>query len=311
MFSSSSSSSLLSFSKSLSSSPSLFAPSSLFTPKYQQQQQHSKLFFSTKTEEEKERERREKEEKKKEILFDRSHDYVTNPKEKGVKKEIEDLLQGNKKWVAHTLIEDPHYFSRLASGQNPHFLYIGCSDSRVPANTITGTHPNEMFVHRNVANMVVATDTNLLTVIHYAVETLKVPHIIVCGHYDCGGIRASLQNKDHGFVENWLQNIRDVYRIHQMELDAIEDNELRVRRLVELNVFEQCLNIFKLGVVQKRRMETHIKQEEGYNFATPRVHGLVYDPAEGLLNKMPINFREEIEKYRSVYDLYSKPDSTE
>tara|TARA_R110002050_G_scaffold145821_1_gene271291 strand:- start:191 stop:1081 length:891 start_codon:yes stop_codon:yes gene_type:complete len=227
----------------------------------------------------------------------------------GKSKDIDDLLAGNKAWVAEQKKNDPDFFKRLEQGQEPHFLYIGCSDSRVPANQITGTHPNEMFVHRNVANLVVGTDLNFLSVLHYAVDVLKVPHIIVCGHYDCGGVRGAMKKHDHGIVENWLRNIRDVYRLHSSELDAITDPEQRHRRLVELNVREQCLNIFKTGIVQRRRMETSLNKDGKYDFCTPRIHGFVYEPGNGLLNKLDINWKSEVEAYRHVYDLYEAPPS--
>jgi len=222
-------------------------------------------------------------------------------------KDIADLLEGNRRWVEHTTSHDPEFFKKFAKGQSPQFLYVGCSDSRVPANIITGTHPNEMFVHRNVANLVVSNDLNFLTVLHYAVEVLKVSHIIVTGHYDCGGVRAAMRTQDHGILENWLCNIRDVYRLHYDELEAIGDIEQRTRRLVELNVMEQCLNIFKIGVVQRKRLETHLNKSDINNFATPRIHGLVFDPADGILKHLNINWKDAMNKHRKVYDLYEVP----
>jgi len=222
-------------------------------------------------------------------------------------KDLDDLLRGNKKWVEETTRNNPNFFRRFAKGQSPRFLYIGCSDSRVPANTITGTHPNELFVHRNVANLVVSNDLNFLTVLNYAVDVLKVSHIIVTGHYDCGGVRAAMQNQDHGVLENWLCNIRDVYRIHYDELEKIEDIEQRTRRLVELNVVEQCLNIFKTGVVQRRRLESHLNKTSEADIVTPRIHGLVFDPSDGILKKLDINWKEAMNKHQKVYNLYDVP----
>ncbi len=175
-----------------------------------------------------------------------------------------------------------------------------------------------MFVHRNVSNLVVGTDLNFLSVLHCAVDVLKVPHIVVCGHCDCGGIRAAMKNQDHGIVENWLRNIRDVYRLHSVELGEIEDPEAKHCRLVELNVREQCLNIFKTGIVQRKRMEspkllgdTSSSQTKDpsypFDFVTPRIHGMVYDPGNGLLKRLDINWKEQIEAYRHVYDLNEAP----
>lgn len=149
------------------------------------------------------------------------------------------LLENNKNWVKKKLELDPDYFNNLSGGQNPEYLWIGCSDSRVPANQITGTQPGEIFVHRNIANMVVHSDMNMLSVLSYAVDVLKVKHIIVCGHYGCGGVLAAMGNKQYGLIDNWLRHIKDVYRLYEKSLDAIEDVQERGRRLVELNVIEQ------------------------------------------------------------------------
>src|ERR1051326_4222609 len=150
------------------------------------------------------------------------------------------LLQGNKDWVAKKLRDEPNFFNDLAKGQQPGVLWIGCSDSRVPANEITGTKSGEVFVHRNIANMVVHNDTNLLSVLDFAVNILEIKHVIVCGHYNCGGITAALSNKHYGgMIDNWLSNIKDVYRLHQKELDGISDLEKRNRRLTELKIIEQ------------------------------------------------------------------------
>lgn len=186
----------------------------------------------------------------------------------------EKLLLENKAWAAEKVNEDPDYFNRLAHIQKPEFLWIGCSDSRVPANEITGTQPGEIFVHRNVANMVVNTDTNLLAVLDYAVSHLKVKHVIVCGHYGCGGIKASTTNHDFKLVLNmWLRNIKDVYRIHRNELEAIQDEDARVNRLVELNVQEQVMNLAKTSIIQRAW-----RNEQG-----PDLHGWVYDIKDGII----------------------------
>lgn len=185
----------------------------------------------------------------------------------------ERLLLENKAWAAEKLADDPEFFDRLAELQAPEFLWIGCSDSRVPANEITGTQPGEIFVHRNIANMVVHTDLNLLSVLQYAVEVLKVKHIIVCGHYGCGGVKASLTHHSYGIINKWLRNIKDVHRIHREEVDAIESEEERVNRMVELNVQEQVLNLAKTSIVQKAWKDDHY----------PHLHGWVYGLQTGLI----------------------------
>ncbi|MEO6069310.1 MAG: carbonic anhydrase [Chitinophagaceae bacterium] len=187
----------------------------------------------------------------------------------------EKLLIENKAWAAAKVSNDPEYFERLARLQTPEFLWIGCSDSRVPANEITGTQPGEIFVHRNVANMVVNTDVNLLAVLDYAVTQLKVRHVIVCGHYGCGGIKAAATKQDYKPVLNmWLRNIKDVYRFHREELDAIADEEGRCNRLVELNVKEQVYNLAKTTIIQRTW-----KREQ-----RPHLHGWVYGLKDGIIN---------------------------
>jgi len=187
----------------------------------------------------------------------------------------EKLLLENKAWAAEIKQDDPKYFERLSHIQTPEFLWIGCSDSRVPANEITGTQPGEIFVHRNVANLVVNTDVNLLSVLDYAVNHLKVKHVIVCGHYGCGGIKASTTKTDFKLVLNmWLRNIKDVYRIHQAELDAFKDEEAMCDRLVELNVQEQVMNLAKTSIIQRAW-----KQDR-----RPDLHGWVYGLKDGLIN---------------------------
>jgi carbonic anhydrase len=166
------------------------------------------------------------------------------------------------------------------------YYCTGCADARVPANEIIGEDAGSVFVVRNVANLVVNTDFNLMAALQYGVAVLNIPHIIVCGHYDCGGIRASTERKDHmPPLENWLRNIRDVYRLHKHELDAIADPEQRHRRLVELNVLEQCINLFKTGVVQRRRLETY---KLGCEYTTPRIHACVFDPETGEMNQLKV-----------------------
>ncbi len=190
------------------------------------------------------------------------------------------LLENNKNWVKEQLDLDPNFFERLSKGQSPEYLWIGCSDSRVPANQITGTDPGEVFVHRNIANMVVHSDMNMLSVLSYAVDVLKVKHIIVCGHYGCGGVIAAMKNQQFGLIDNWLRHIKDVYRYHHVELDAIEDEDLRARRLVEVNVQEQVHDLGKTSIVQnawKRNQPLHI-------------HGWVYDIKDGLINDLKVTF---------------------
>jgi len=189
-------------------------------------------------------------------------------------KAYEKLLVENKKWAGDKVKEDPHYFDRLEHLQTPEFLWIGCSDSRVPANEITGTQPGEIFIHRNVANLVINNDVNLLSVLDYAVNHLKVKHVIVCGHYGCGGIKSALTNHDFKAVLNmWLRSIKDVYRIHRSELDSITNEDKKTDRLVELNVQEQIFNLAKTSIVQRAW-----KNEQ-----RPHLHGWVYGLKDGLI----------------------------
>jgi carbonic anhydrase len=216
---------------------------------------------------------------------------------------FESILTFNKAWREKKLKEDPDVFKELGKEHKPDFLYIGCSDARVAVADLTGIKMGKLFVHRNIANMVVSSDLNLLSVLTYAIEHLNVKHILVTGHYDCGGIRASVKKQDFGSVlDAWLQNIRDVSRLHKDELDAIQDDEEHHRRLVELNVVEQCLNLYKTKVVQKKRLETHA--DKSLPFSYPRIHGLVFDPATGVLRKLDINYREKIAELHDVYDLF-------
>jgi carbonic anhydrase len=198
-----------------------------------------------------------------------------------MEKSYKRLLENNKIWVAEQLAIDPNYFDKLANSQNPEYLWIGCSDSRVPANQITGTAPGDIFVHRNIANMVIHSDMNMLSVLSYAVEVLKVKHIIVCGHYGCGGVMAAMENKQFGLIDNWLRHIKDVYRFHFKELDAIEDYKQRADRLVELNVIEQVQDLGKTSIVQnawKREQPLHL-------------HGWVYDVKDGIIKDLDVNFK--------------------
>ena len=189
-------------------------------------------------------------------------------------KPFEKLLAENKIWAAAQLSKDPEFFDRLAHLQTPELLWIGCSDSRVPANEITATQPGEIFVHRNIANLVINTDVNVLSVLDYAVNHLKVKHIVVCGHYGCGGIKAAMSNISFNQVLNmWLRNIKDIYRIHRKELDAIKEEESRVNRLVELNVQEQVFNLAKTAIIQ----------QAWKNDNRPDLHGWVYDLHDGLI----------------------------
>lgn len=186
----------------------------------------------------------------------------------------EKLLLENKGWAAEKIQDDPKFFDRLSHVQTPEFLWIGCSDSRVPPNEITQTQPGEIFIHRNVANLVINTDVNLLSVLDYAVTYLKVKHVIVCGHYGCGGIKAAITNHDFKAVLNmWLRNIKDVYRIHRAELDAITDEEKKTDRLVELNVLEQVFNLAKTSIVQRAWTEEQ----------RPDLHGWVYGLNDGII----------------------------
>jgi carbonic anhydrase len=190
---------------------------------------------------------------------------------------IEKLLLENKAWAAEVKADDPEYFIRLAHIQTPQFLWIGCSDSRVPADKITGTQPGEIFVHRNIANLVIHTDVNLLSVLDYAVTHLKVKHVIVCGHYGCGGVKAAMTNHDYKYVLNmWLRNIKDVYRLYNDELEAISDMEQRADRLTELNVKEQVMHLAKTSIIQRAW-----KNEQ-----RPHLHGWVYGLKDGLIKQV-------------------------
>jgi carbonic anhydrase len=212
------------------------------------------------------------------------------------KQRFEHVLEMNRAWVERTKEKDANYFEDRASHpQRPNFLWIGCSDSRVPANEITRLRSGELFVHRNIANVVVNTDLNLLSVLQFSVEILQVKHVIVTGHYGCGGVYAAMQKKDLGLMENWIRNIRDVQRLHQDELDAYGDDLTgKWNKLVELNVREGCTNLMKTGIIQKAWSKGHF----------PMIHGLVYDMKEGLLRELDIDQEGFQRKYSSIYQLY-------
>lgn len=203
------------------------------------------------------------------------------------------IFEANKRWVQNKTNQYASFFEHLAQEHNPDFLYIGCSDSRVHANEIMGLSPGEVFVHRNIANMVINTDLNALSVINYAVEYLNVKHIIICGHYGCGGIDAAMKNLDFGILNPWLRGIRDVYRLHSKTLDAIEDRDDRLRKLAEINVYEQCLNVTKTAEVQKSFHKT------GY----PIVAGWIYDIRDGYLHDLNFDFENELKRIKQTYDI--------
>ena len=207
--------------------------------------------------------------------------------------DLESLFASNVKWAQEIKHKDPDYFSTLAKQQAPEYLWIGCSDSRVPANQIVDLAPGELFVHRNVANIVIHTDLNCLTVLNYAVEFLKVKHVMVTGHYGCGGVKAAMENHKLGLIDYWLRNIRDVYFNHQAEMDQIQDEELRLRRLCELNVMQQVDNIARCNIVQNA-------WARGQELS---IHGWIYDIHDGILHKLrsPI---DAIEQIPAQYRLY-------
>jgi carbonic anhydrase len=204
-----------------------------------------------------------------------------------------EIFEYNKSWAKKHVEEDSNYFAGLAADQNPDYLYIGCSDSRVPANQITGLKPGDVFVHRNIANLVCNTDLNVMSVINYAIQYLGVKHIIVCGHYHCGGVKAAMQPKDLGILNPWLRNIRDVYRLHKDELLKIENEDTRYKRLIDLNVFEQCVNVIKTAAVQTNY----------YKNGFPIVHGWVFDIETGLIKDLEIDFVKILKDIKEIYDL--------
>ncbi|CAH8287887.1 carbonic anhydrase [Mariniflexile fucanivorans] len=205
---------------------------------------------------------------------------------------LDKIFQNNKKWIKEKLDVDKNYFENLGAGQNPEFLFIGCSDSRVTAEELMGLGPGDVFVHRNIANMVISIDLNVMSVVNYAVDHLKVKHVVVCGHYECGGVKAAMQSADLGILNPWLRNIRDVYRIHKKELNAITNEEKKYDRLVELNVEEQCVNLIKTAAVQKAARERGLK-----------VHGWIFDIHTGELVDLKIDFDTILESIREIYHL--------
>lgn len=205
---------------------------------------------------------------------------------------LDKVFQNNEKWIKEKLALNPNYFDELGKGQTPELLYIGCSDSRVTAEDLMGLGPGEVFVHRNIANMVSGTDLNVMSVVEFAVEHLKVKHVIVCGHYACGGVKAAMQSADLGLLNPWLRNIRDVYRLHKNELNAIENEDDKYDRLVELNVQEQCVNLIKTAAVQK-----------AYRARGLKVHGWVFDVHTGKLIDLKIDFDSILKNIMEIYHL--------
>jgi carbonic anhydrase len=211
---------------------------------------------------------------------------------------IGNLLENNKRWVQKKTQEDPEFFRRQATLHKPEYLFIGCSDARLSVQHMLGLEMGQLFVHRNVANQVVNTDLNFVTCLTYAVDVLKVKNIIICGHYDCGGVRAAMRNHDHGIIEQWIMGIRDVARYHKNELRDIKDPDLIHRRLVELNVQEQALKLYASPVVQRSQAQHGI----------PQIHALVFDVGEGYLKELSVDFKKIIKKYKDVYSMYNFAD---
>ena len=206
---------------------------------------------------------------------------------------IEQLFKNNRAWIETKLRSDSQYFDKMAAGQQPKMLYIGCSDSRVTVEEILGLEPGEAFVHRNVANLVNNVDLNVMSVINYALDHLEVDHVVVCGHYNCGGVKAAMQSVDLGILNPWLRNIRDVYRMHMDELNAITDEGKRYDRLVELNVEEQCVNVLKTAAAQR-----------GVRNRGVTVHGWVFDLRNGAVKDLQIDFQTKLEKIREIFHLH-------
>lgn len=205
---------------------------------------------------------------------------------------LDKVFENNEQWIKTKLEVDPEFFNDLGKGQTPELLYIGCSDSRVTAEDLMGLGPGEVFVHRNIANMVISIDLNVMSVVEYAVQHLKVNHVVVCGHYSCGGVKAAMLSADLGVLNPWLRNIRDVYRIHRKELETIEDEEKKYDRLVELNVQEQCVNLIKTSAVQKAFRDRGLK-----------VHGWVFDIHTGKLVDLKIDFDSILRNIMEIYHL--------
>lgn len=223
--------------------------------------------------------------------------YLTIPANKPITHQLmvsyEQIFENNRQWIAAKTATDQDFFEKLAKDQTPEYLYIGCSDSRVTAEDLMGAQPGEVFIHRNVANIVASVDLNVMSVINYAVRHLKVKRIVICGHYGCGGVKAAMQSKDLGILNPWLRNIRDVYRLHKEELLAITDEHARYDRLVELNVQEQCVNVIKTAAVQQRFVT------EG----APTVHGWVFDMRTGVLKDLDIDFEKILHDIQEIYNL--------
>jgi len=206
--------------------------------------------------------------------------------------DISEIFKRNREWVSEKTKSDPEFFTELAKGQSPKILYIGCSDSRVTAEEMMGLGPGEAFVHRNIANMVTSIDLNVMSVVNYAIDVLKVEHVVICGHYGCGGVKAAMESADLGILNPWLRNIRDVYRLHKSELNQIGDEHARYNRLIELNVQEQCVNMIKTAAVQKASRTRGLK-----------VHGWVLDLNNGLIKDLEINFDKILTDIREIYHL--------
>jgi carbonic anhydrase len=231
---------------------------------------------------------------KKPLITDADIEKIDQDLDFTARERFDRVLALNKAWVERHKARNPHHFESLAENpQRPDFLWIGCSDSRVPANEITRLEAGELFVHRNIANVVVNTDLNLLSVLQFSVEVLKVKHVIVAGHYGCGGVKAAMQRKDLGLIENWIRNIRDVERLHKETLDAIEDENDRWNKLVELNVREGCLKLMQTGIIQKAWSQGKF----------PYIHGVVYDLKEGLLRELDIDYDSFQNEYKNIYGL--------
>jgi len=207
-------------------------------------------------------------------------------------KKLDQVFKNNEKWIQEKLSVNPEFFNEMGKGQSPEILYIGCSDSRVTSEELMGMGPGEVFVHRNIANMVISIDLNVMSVVNYAVEHLKVNHVVVCGHYSCGGVKAAMQSADLGILNPWLRNIRDVSRIHAKELNAITDEEQKYDRLVELNVQEQCINLIKTAAVQKAA-----------RYRDLTVHGWVFDIHTGKLIDLKIDFEGILKNIMEIYHL--------
>ncbi|MEI2759204.1 MAG: carbonic anhydrase [Bacteroidia bacterium] len=206
--------------------------------------------------------------------------------------ELRKIFENNQKWIEKKLESDAKYFEKLSEGQSPEVLFIGCSDSRVTAEELMGSQPGEVFVHRNVSNMVISIDLNMNAVVDYAINFLKVKHVVICGHYFCGGVKAAMEAQDLGILNPWLRNIRDVFRIHKQELISIADENERYKRLVELNVQEQCINLIKIASVQK-----------AYKHRNLQVHGWVFDIHSGKLIDLKIDLPHELKEIMEIYDL--------